>query len=78
MTTRMRVFDSLSAGASGFLLKPVRASDLVRAIEEVHGGGAPMTPNIARLLVQTFQKPVPEESASADGMGAADRAERGR
>ena len=63
------VFDSLSAGASGFLLKPVRASDLVKAIEEVHAGGAPMTPNIARLVVKTFQKAAPEENAAADGMG---------
>jgi DNA-binding NarL/FixJ family response regulator len=48
------VFESLTAGASGFLLKPVRADDLVRAILEVHRGGAPMTPNIARQVVQTF------------------------
>lgn len=51
------VFESLAAGASGFLLKPIRAAELVRAIEEVHAGGAPMTPNIARQVVQTFQKP---------------------
>ena len=63
------VFDSLAAGASGFLLKPVRASDLSRAIQEVHAGGAPMTPNIARLVVKTFQKPVPVEEPGGDTLG---------
>ncbi|MEI6712864.1 MAG: response regulator transcription factor [Verrucomicrobiota bacterium] len=53
------VFESLEAGANGFLLKPVRAGELGRAIHEVHAGGAPMTPNIARQVVQTFQKPIP-------------------
>jgi len=50
------VFESLAAGASGFLLKPVRAAELTRAVVEVHAGGSPMTPNIARLVVQTFQQ----------------------
>lgn len=60
------VFDSLAAGASGFLLKPVRAADLSRAIHEVHSGGSPMTPNIARLVVKTFQNPLSAEDPAAD------------
>ena len=63
------VFDSLAAGASGFLLKPVKAADLSRAIQEVHAGGAPMTPNIARLVVKTFQKHVPAANSYEEGMG---------
>jgi DNA-binding NarL/FixJ family response regulator len=63
------VFDSLAAGASGFLLKPVRASDLSRALQEVHAGGAPMTPNIARLVVKTFQRPI---TAKDDARGSMD------
>ncbi len=60
------VFESLSAGASGFLLKPARAAELAQAIREVHAGGAPMTPNIARLVVQTFQRPHPKPDPAAD------------
>jgi len=60
------VFESLEAGASGFLLKPVRSAELAQAILEVHAGGAPMTPNIARLVVQTFQKPPPASGPAAD------------
>lgn len=53
------VFESLSAGASGYLLKPVQPAQLVDAIEEVRGGGAPMSMSIARRVVQTFKKPAP-------------------
>jgi DNA-binding NarL/FixJ family response regulator len=52
------VFNSLAAGASGYLLKPVRAQALVEAIEEVYAGGAPMSIKIARRVVQAFKKPV--------------------
>ncbi len=42
------IFESLSAGASGYLLKPVRAAELLAAVKDVYAGGAPMTSNIAR------------------------------
>lgn len=57
------VFESLAAGASGYLLKPVQPSRLVEAIEEVRAGGAPMSMSIARRVVQTFKKPA---SAAGD------------
>jgi DNA-binding NarL/FixJ family response regulator len=53
------IFNSLAAGASGYLLKPVRAAELIAAVKDVIAGGAPMTSNIARKVVQTFKKPVP-------------------
>ena len=53
------VFESLAAGASGYLLKPVQPAQLVDAIDEVRGGGAPMSMSIARRVVQTFKKPAP-------------------
>jgi len=49
------IFKALSVGASGYLLKPVRKGDLVRAILDVVAGGSPMTGNIARKVVQSFQ-----------------------
>jgi DNA-binding NarL/FixJ family response regulator len=50
------VFNSLQAGALGYLLKPVQSAVLAEAIREVHGGGAPMSTKIARRVVQAFKK----------------------
>lgn len=55
------IFESLSSGASGYLLKPVQSEQLVAAIEEVIAGGAPMSMSIARRVVQTFRKPAAPE-----------------
>ncbi len=48
------VFAALRAGADGYLLKRTRPAELLKAIEEVRGGGLPMSSNIARLLVTHF------------------------
>ncbi|MEO5916220.1 MAG: response regulator transcription factor [Luteolibacter sp.] len=50
------IFESLAAGACGYLHKPIRADALVAAVREVHAGGSPMTSNIARRVVQAFNK----------------------
>ena len=50
------LFNSVLAGADGFLLKDTLPSRLVEAIEEVCQGGSPMTPQIARRIVQRFRK----------------------
>jgi len=63
------IFDSLAAGAGGYLLKPVQAASLVSAIRDVLAGGAPMSMSIARRVVQTFKKPAPE-SATDTKLGA--------
>lgn len=60
------IFESLAAGAGGYLLKPVRSAQLVSAIKEIVAGGAPMSSNIARRVVQTFRKPV--LTPTPDGM----------
>src|ERR1041384_1175748 len=49
------IFDSLAAGASGYLLKRTPPARLLEAIDEVHKGGSPMTTSIARRVVQSFQ-----------------------
>jgi DNA-binding NarL/FixJ family response regulator len=59
------LFNSLRAGASGYLLKRTAASRLIEAIKDVHSGGSPMTPQLARRVVQFFSKPVKEDSAVA-------------
>jgi DNA-binding NarL/FixJ family response regulator len=51
------IFNSLRAGASGYLLKNHPAAELIQAVEQVHAGGAPMTMQIARKLVEHFHKP---------------------
>ena len=50
------IFQALQAGACGYLLKRSSPEELVRAISEVRSGGAPMTGEIARMLVEAFQK----------------------
>lgn len=51
-----RLFKSLVAGASGYLLKRTTPAKLLEAIKEAHSGGSPMTPQIARKVVQHFQQ----------------------
>jgi DNA-binding NarL/FixJ family response regulator len=50
------IFNSLRAGATGYMLKNTTPAELVHAIEQVRAGGAPMSMNIARKVVQHFQK----------------------
>lgn len=51
------LFNSLKAGASGYLLKRTASARLLEAIREVHSGGSPMTPQLARRVVQFFSRP---------------------
>jgi DNA-binding NarL/FixJ family response regulator len=50
------IFESLRAGASGYLIKNTPPAELVQAIEQVHAGGAPMSMQIARKVVSFFQQ----------------------
>lgn len=50
------VFDSLCAGACGYLVKTTHPAKILAAIEEVHRGGAPMSPSIARMVASSFRK----------------------
>ncbi|MBX2992041.1 MAG: response regulator transcription factor [Bacteroidetes bacterium] len=52
-----KIFDALCNGATGYLLKEVSPPELVKAIKDAAAGGSPMSPNIARKVIATFQKP---------------------
>jgi DNA-binding NarL/FixJ family response regulator len=51
------ILRALEAGASGYLLKQTPRTQLLAALREVFAGGSPMTSNIARKVVQSFQRP---------------------
>ncbi len=57
------IFQALKAGASGYILKRSRPEEIVEAIAEVRAGGAPMTSEIARMVVRSFQGPFNEPNA---------------
>lgn len=50
------IFDAIAAGAGGYILKNAPSHKLLEAITEVYQGGAPMSPLIARKVVQHFQQ----------------------
>lgn len=49
------LYGALRAGASGYLLKGASPSDLADAVLQVHGGGAPMSPSVARRVLREFR-----------------------
>ena len=61
------IFQALQAGACGYLLKRSSPEELLQAIAEVLSGGAPMTSEIARMVVEAFQKK-PASLASGDSL----------
>jgi len=61
------IFDALAVGASGYLLKQTRRSELIDALKDVHAGGSPMSSQIARKVVQSFRR---NETENANGEAA--------
>jgi len=56
------IFEALKSGASGYILKvPVTAEDILRAIHDLYNGGSPMSPFIARKVINSFQQPAINE-----------------
>ena len=60
------VFQALQAGAVGYILKSAGVNEILRAITDVQAGGAPMSPEIARRIVHTFQQQTPPAPPRAD------------
>jgi DNA-binding NarL/FixJ family response regulator len=61
-----RVFDALCAGAAGYLLKNTPPTKLIEALREAVSGGAPMSAEIARRVVELFRRFRPPERAQYD------------
>lgn len=51
-----RVFDALRAGANGYLLKGSSPAEIVNALNAAHRGGAPLSPEIAHLVIRAFKE----------------------
>jgi len=61
------ILDALASGATGYMLKRTRRDDLLNALREVFAGGSPMSSNIARKIVQSFQRD-PSKSPGGEGL----------
>ncbi|MBL7819604.1 MAG: response regulator transcription factor [Saprospiraceae bacterium] len=51
-----KIFNSLQAGAKGYILKGSDPKKIIEAVRELHQGGSPMSPSIARRILDVFQK----------------------
>ncbi|MDQ8202180.1 response regulator transcription factor [Pelagicoccus sp. SDUM812003] len=60
------VFDALSSGATGYLLKSTDRKALLSAVCEVYAGGSPMTSSIARKVVESLNRTAPVRNPSDD------------
>lgn len=55
------IHQALCAGATGYLIKNAEPEDIIAAIHDIHAGGSPMSPPIARLVVASFQQQAQRE-----------------
>jgi len=58
-----RIFDALCAGASGYLLKKTPPARVLECLNEAMAGGAPMSPEVARRVLDLFREIRPPEHA---------------
>jgi DNA-binding NarL/FixJ family response regulator len=56
-----KIFEALNAGATGYLLKSASPEVIINAIKEIHNGGSPMSPGIARKIIRHFQPSTAKE-----------------
>ncbi len=61
-----RIFDAICAGACGYLLKKTPPARLLDSLKEAVGGGAPMSPEVARRVIALFRQIRPPERANYD------------
>jgi len=58
-----RIFEAMCAGACGYLLKKTPPARILDAVSDVHSGGAPMSPEVARRVIALFRHVHPPEKA---------------
>jgi DNA-binding NarL/FixJ family response regulator len=58
------IFDAICAGASGYILKTTTLAGYIEALQNVSSGGSPMTPGIARRVMELFRANVPERNTT--------------
>ncbi|HLP76856.1 MAG TPA: response regulator transcription factor [Candidatus Paceibacterota bacterium] len=58
------IFEALKAGACGYVLKRSNEQEILEAIAEVRAGGAPMTSQVARMVVRSFAQVSPETAGT--------------
>jgi DNA-binding NarL/FixJ family response regulator len=64
-----KIFEALTAGASGYILKKTAPNKLLESIKELQDGGAPMSSQIARKVVAVFQqRQITENTVAAPPM----------
>ncbi|MBK8700660.1 MAG: response regulator transcription factor [Saprospiraceae bacterium] len=51
-----KIFQSLQAGAKGYILKSAPPQKIIEAVRELHQGGSPMSPHIARRVIDVFRQ----------------------
>jgi DNA-binding NarL/FixJ family response regulator len=62
------IFESICAGAVGYLLKKTEPDDLLQALKDAAAGGSPMSPSIARRVILSFQTPAARPVAENDSL----------
>jgi len=70
-----KIFEALNAGASGYVLKKTAPDKLLDAIKELYEGGAPMSSQIARKVVATFQNKS-SAAVTVDSLGVLSKREK--
>lgn len=61
-----KIFNALRAGASGYLLKHTSLPEIKESILKLIDGGAPMSPQIARKVINHFQENAPKKNPDSD------------
>lgn len=67
-----KIFRTICAGASGYILKSASMKEIADAVDEVRRGGSPMTPRVARRVLEMFPKLAPAQQDY--GLGPRERA----